>query len=60
MMEFNELEFLRQAVKIDSSEEVDQMREFLLETLEEHDFSPEVDEAGNTPCTRGSGNLILC
>lgn len=58
-MQFNELEFLRQAVKIDSSEEVDEMREFLIETLKSHGFSPEVDEAGNTLCSKGSGSPHL-
>jgi acetylornithine deacetylase len=55
-MEFNELEFLREAVKIDSSESVDEMREFLLDTLEDFDLEPEVDQHGNVLCRRGSGS----
>jgi len=58
-MKFNELEFLRKAVKIDSSQEIGEMRKFLTDTLEKHGFDPEVDEAGNTLCSRGSGSPHL-
>jgi acetylornithine deacetylase len=60
-MKFDEMEFLREAVKIDSSTEVEEMRNFLLETLESYELEPEVDEAGNTLCTRGTGrpHLVL-
>jgi acetylornithine deacetylase len=59
--EFNQLEFLREAVRIDSSDGVEEMRDFLIETLEKHGYESEVDEHGNTLCSRGSGepHLVL-
>lgn len=35
------------------------MRELLIRTLKESGFEPEIDSAGNTLCTRGSGNPHL-
>ncbi|MFP9193683.1 M20 family metallopeptidase [Natronosalvus vescus] len=53
--EFDPLAFLEEAVSIPSHPDagVGRMRDFLVETLEEHGLEPAVDEAGNVLATRG-------
>jgi acetylornithine deacetylase len=51
---FDPVEFLDDAVRIDSSEDVTEMREFLVETLAAHGIDATVDDAGNTLATRES------
>ncbi|WP_123538776.1 M20 family metallopeptidase [Halosimplex salinum] len=51
-MPFDALEFHERAVRTDSSESVEEMRELLVETLREAGADPVVDEAGNTLATR--------
>jgi acetylornithine deacetylase len=50
-MPFDTLSFHESAVEIPSHEDVSEMREFLAETLEDHDADPTVDDAGNTIAT---------
>jgi acetylornithine deacetylase/succinyl-diaminopimelate desuccinylase-like protein len=45
--------FHRRAVETPSHEDVEAMRTLLVETLEDHDAEPTVDEAGNVIATRG-------
>lgn len=51
-MEFDPLSFHEAAVQTASHEDVTEMRQFLVETLEAQDADPEVDDAGNTLATR--------
>ena len=53
---FDPIEFLDAAVRIESHEDVTEMREFLVETLRNHGVDPIVDDAGNTLATTGSGS----
>jgi acetylornithine deacetylase len=53
---FDPVAFLDAAVRIESHEDVGEMREFLVETLHENGVDPLVDDAGNTLATRGSGS----
>ena len=59
--EFDELQFLRDAVKIDSSESVEEFRVFILETLSDNGVEAEVDDTGNLIASKGSGqpHLVL-
>ncbi|QZX99687.1 M20/M25/M40 family metallo-hydrolase [Halobaculum rubrum] len=50
--EFDPVAFLVEAVPIASHESVDEMREFLVETLAAHGVDPWVDNAGNVRATR--------
>ncbi|MFC5366733.1 M20/M25/M40 family metallo-hydrolase [Salinirubrum litoreum] len=52
--EFDPIDFLEAAVQIDSSEDVTEMRAFLVETLADHGIDATVDDAGNTLATRES------
>ncbi|WP_313690978.1 M20/M25/M40 family metallo-hydrolase [Halorarum halobium] len=52
---FDPVEFLDAAVRIDSHGSVDEMRSFLVETLDRADASPVVDAAGNVRATKGVG-----
>jgi acetylornithine deacetylase len=52
---FDPVAFLDAAVRIESHEDVTAMREFLVDTLADHDADPLVDDAGNTLATKGSG-----
>ena len=49
---FDPIEFLDEAVRIESHESIDRMRSVLLETLTDHGVDATVDEAGNTIATR--------
>jgi acetylornithine deacetylase/succinyl-diaminopimelate desuccinylase-like protein len=51
-MAFDPLSFHERAVSIPSHEDVTEMREFLVETLESAGVDPRVDDAGNTLATR--------
>jgi acetylornithine deacetylase len=51
---FDPVAFLDAAVRIDSSEDVTEMREFLVGTLADHSIDATVDDAGNTLATRES------
>ena len=51
--EFDPVAFLESSVEIPSHEEVDQMRRFLCDVLEENGAEASVDEAGNVLATRG-------
>jgi acetylornithine deacetylase len=51
---FDPIDFLEAAVRIDSSADVTEMREFLVETLADHGVGATVDDAGNTLATRES------
>lgn len=53
-MRFDPIAFLESAVQIESHENVDEMREFLVETLSSHGVDATVDDAGNTVATKGS------
>ena len=53
---FDPVGFLDSAVRIDSHEDVTEMRDVLVETLAEHGADPLVDGAGNTLATTGSGS----
>ncbi|UIO98429.1 M20/M25/M40 family metallo-hydrolase [Halobaculum sp. CBA1158] len=52
--EFDPVEFLAEAVSIESHESVDEMRSFLVETLAERGVDTRVDGAGNVRATRES------
>ncbi|MFB6082901.1 MAG: M20 family metallopeptidase [Halorientalis sp.] len=54
-MAFDPLDFHESAVDIPSHEDVTEMREFLVETLEDAGVDPRVDDAGNTLATRTAG-----
>ena len=54
--EFDPIDFLEAAVRIDSSADVAEMRDFLVETLAAHGIEATVDDAGNTLATCGSPN----
>lgn len=49
---FDPVAFLDEAVPIDSTESVEEMRSFLVDTLAEHGVAATVDDAGNTIATR--------
>ncbi len=51
-MDFDPLSFHETAVQTASHEDVSEMRDLLVETLEAQDADPEVDDAGNTLATR--------
>ena len=53
--DFDPVEFLAEAVRIDSHESPDTMREFLVETLAAHGADPSVDAAGNVRATKSAG-----
>jgi len=53
---FDPVAFLDAAVQIRSHEDVTEMRELLVDTLDAHGADPLVDDAGNTLATRGSGS----
>ncbi|WIV68102.1 M20 family metallopeptidase [Natrialbaceae archaeon AArc-T1-2] len=53
---FDPIAFLERAVQYSSNEDVTEMRSFLVETLEEQECEPEVDDAGNVLATRGDGD----
>ncbi|WP_135533560.1 M20/M25/M40 family metallo-hydrolase [Halostella pelagica] len=55
-MTFDPVDFLTDAVPIDSTETVEPMREFLVGTLSDHGVEARVDDAGNIVATRGSGD----
>ncbi|MFC7068212.1 M20 family metallopeptidase [Halobaculum lipolyticum] len=50
--DFDPVAFLADAVRIESHESPDAMREFLVETLADHGTEPRVDAAGNVRATR--------
>lgn len=52
---FDAVSFLERAVQCDSTSDVTEMRDLLVETLREHGADPTVDAAGNVRATRGSG-----
>ncbi|NHN47657.1 M20 family metallopeptidase [Halostella sp. JP-L12] len=54
-MSFGPVDFLEDAVPIDSTEDVSEMRDFLVSTLAEHGVEATVDDAGNTVAARGTG-----
>ena len=51
-MAFDPLSFHETAVKTASHEDVTEMRDLLVETLESQGLDPVVDDAGNTLATR--------
>jgi len=53
---FDPIDFLDSAVRIQSHEDVTEMRDLLVETLADHGADPLVDDAGNTLATKGSGS----
>jgi len=53
---FDPVDFLDTAVRIQSHEDVSEMRAVLVETLRNHGADPLVDDAGNTLATTGSGS----
>jgi acetylornithine deacetylase len=53
---FDPVDFLDAAVRIQSNEDVSEMREFLVETLADRGVDPLVDDAGNTLATKGDGS----
>ncbi|MFB6144848.1 MAG: M20/M25/M40 family metallo-hydrolase [Candidatus Nanohaloarchaea archaeon] len=61
MTDFDPVDFLSDAVKIESHEDVDEMRKFVIETLEKYGENPETDEVGNLIVSKGEGdkNLVL-
>jgi diaminopimelate epimerase len=52
--DFDPVEFLAEAARIDSHESPDTMREFLVETLAAHGADPSVDAAGNVRATKAA------
>lgn len=50
--EFDHLAFHAEAVKIDSTEDVEEMRDLLVSTLSDAGITPTVDDAGNVIATR--------
>ena len=59
MSAFDPIAFHERAVRTPSHENVTEMRGVLVETLEEHDVEPEVDDAGNVLASRGAGDTHL-
>lgn len=55
-MAFEIESFHRRAIDIPSHEDVEEMRAFLVETLEAAGRDPDVDEAGNVLASRGDGD----
>ncbi|MFB6085459.1 MAG: M20/M25/M40 family metallo-hydrolase [Halodesulfurarchaeum sp.] len=55
-MSVDPIEFLESAVETPSHESVDEMRELLVDTLQEAGLDPQVDELGNVLAERGAGN----
>ncbi|WP_435344771.1 M20 family metallopeptidase [Haloarchaeobius sp. HRN-SO-5] len=53
---FDPVDFLDRAVRVESHEDVSEMRTLLVETLTAHGVDATVDDAGNTLATRGSGH----
>lgn len=53
MTDFDPVDFLERAVQTPSHEDVTEMRELLVDVLEAHGHSPEVDDAGNVLATTG-------
>ncbi|MFD1599491.1 M20 family metallopeptidase [Halobellus rarus] len=52
---FDPVAFLESAVPIDSAEDVAEMRELLVKTIESQGIDARVDDAGNTIASRGAG-----
>jgi acetylornithine deacetylase/succinyl-diaminopimelate desuccinylase-like protein len=59
MSAFDPVAFHERAVRTPSHEDVTEMRGVLVETLEEHDTEPEVDDAGNVLASRGEGEAHI-
>ena len=59
MSAFDPIAFHERAVRTPSHEDVTEMRDVLVETLEEHETGPEVDDAGNVLASRGEGDTHL-
>ncbi|WP_129115185.1 M20 family metallopeptidase [Halegenticoccus tardaugens] len=55
-MSFDPIEFLESAVPIASHEGVGEMRAFLVDALAAHGVGADVDDAGNTVASKGSGS----
>lgn len=55
-MSFDAIDFLETAVQTRSEESVTEMRELLVQTLEDAGIEPTVDEAGNVHASKGSGS----
>ena len=53
---FDPISFLEAAVPIASNEDVSEMREFLVETIESHGIEARVDDAGNTLASKGAAD----
>jgi len=53
---FDPISFLESAVPIASNEDVSEMREFLVETIESHGIEAGVDDAGNTLASKGAAD----
>ncbi|MFC7166515.1 M20/M25/M40 family metallo-hydrolase [Halospeciosus flavus] len=53
MSDFDPVDFLERAVQTPSHEDVDAMRELLVDELDAHGVTPEVDDAGNVLATTG-------
>ncbi|MFB6091394.1 MAG: M20 family metallopeptidase [Haloquadratum sp.] len=53
---FDPIAFLEAAVPIASNEDVGEMREFLVETLESRGVAAQIDAAGNTLASRGTAD----
>ncbi|RDI71030.1 M20 family metallopeptidase [Halopelagius longus] len=51
---FDPIDFLERAVPVASNDGVEEMRDLLVETLEDAGFDPEIDEAGNTVASKGA------
>ncbi|RQG92355.1 M20 family metallopeptidase [Natrarchaeobius chitinivorans] len=54
-MSFDPVDFHADAVRTPSHEDVSEMRELLLETLEDAGLEPEVDDLGNVLASKGTG-----
>ncbi|MGQ4555916.1 M20/M25/M40 family metallo-hydrolase [Halobellus sp. GM3] len=54
MTDFDPVTFLEDAVSIASNEDVAEMREFLVETIQSRGIDVRVDDAGNTVASRGT------
>lgn len=57
--DFDLLGFHERAVRIDSTRDVTEMREFLVDTLAAHGLDPEIDDAGSTLTSKGEGSPHL-
>ncbi|WP_396613072.1 M20 family metallopeptidase [Haloferax sp. S1W] len=53
---FDPVEFLEQAVPVASNDGVEEMRDLLVETLEDHGVEATVDDAGNTLASKGASD----